>query len=161
VFVRSACGTAPGSCSLRREEYPAPRRFTSQFFSSSRNPGAASGKLFEEEQVGWGGDLRRYLKNFELVRKKRPYLESFLSSDLREEAAPTKKEDSVDGKAIARAVESGLDAALRKYNVKINRFVYVGLWVLAGVYLVYNYGLYVLGFLIALVSMVGRAVGIW
>jgi hypothetical protein len=36
-------------------------------------------KLFEEDQLGWDGDLlARYLKNFELVRKKRPYLESFL-----------------------------------------------------------------------------------
>jgi hypothetical protein len=59
------------------------------------------------------------------------------------------------------AVESGLDTALRKYNAKISRFIYVGMWVLAGVYLVYNYGLYVLGFLIALVSMAGHAVGIW
>jgi hypothetical protein len=50
----------------------------------------------------------------------------------------------------ARAVEIGLDAARYKYTAEISRFIYVGLLILAGVYLVYNYGLYVLGFLIAL-----------
>jgi hypothetical protein len=116
-------------------------------------------KFFEEEQLA-GSDLTaRYLKNFELMRKKWPFLESFLSSDVREEAVPT-NEDSVDKKAITLAVERGLHAALNKITAGISRAIYVGLFVFASVYLVYNYGLYVLGFLIALVSS-GHAMGIW
>jgi hypothetical protein len=145
-----------------QEVYVFATMYNNNLFSNSKLR-----KLFEEEQLGWGGDLlRRHLRNFELVRKKRPYLESFLSNEVRSEATNAKeaaatKNDGVDERALARAVESGLDTALRKYNAKISRFIYVGMWVLAGVYLVYNYGLYVLGFLIALVSMAGHAVGIW
>jgi hypothetical protein len=97
-------------------------------------------KLFEEEQLGWDGDLSvRYLKNFELVRKERPYLESFLPNDVQIEAAATKG-------AI---------------SAKIVRFINVSLLVIAGIYLVYNYGLTVLGFLAAAVYMIGHGVGIW
>jgi hypothetical protein len=121
-------------------------------------------KLFEEEQVGWGGDLlRRYLKNLELVRKERPYLESFLSNEVRsetKEAAATKNE-GVDESAIARAVETGLNTALNKLTAKISRLIYIGMLAFLGVYLVYNYGLTVLGFLAAAVYMVGHGVGIW
>jgi hypothetical protein len=71
-------------------------------------------KLFEEEHLAWAAsDLSRmYLKNFERVRKQRPYLESFLSNEVRTEAVTT-KDDSVDEKATARAVESGLLDSLR------------------------------------------------
>jgi hypothetical protein len=118
-------------------------------------------KLFEEEQLGWDGDSSaRYLKNFELVRKERPYLESFLPNDVRAEAAATKN-NGVDEKAIARAVESGLNIALNKITAKIVRFINVSLLVIAGIYLVYNYGLTVLGFLAAAVYMIGHGVGIW
>jgi small-conductance mechanosensitive channel len=79
---------------------------------------------------------------------------------VREEAAPT-KEDSVGEKAIARAAERGLTAALHKYIAEIFRFIYKALLVIVGVYLVYKYGLDVLGFLIAVMSMVGHALGIW
>jgi hypothetical protein len=117
-------------------------------------------KLFEEEQLA-GSDLTaRYLKNFELKRKKWPFLETFVPSDVREEAAPT-KEGAVDEKAIARAAERGLDAALHKYTAEIFRSIYKVMFVIVGVYLVYKYGLDVLGFLIAVVSMVGHALGIW
>jgi hypothetical protein len=117
-------------------------------------------KLFEEEQLA-GSDLTaRYLKNFELKRKKWPFLESFLSSDVREEVAPT-KEGSVDNSAIARAVERGLDAALHKYTAEIFRSIYKVMFVILGIYLVYKYGLDVLGFFAALVYMIGHAVGIW
>jgi hypothetical protein len=110
--------------------------------------------------------LRRYLKNFELVRKKRPYLESFLPSDERTEATNAKeaaatKDEGLDEKAIARAVESGLNAALNKITTKIFSFIYVGLLVFFGIYLVYNYGLTILGFLAAAVYMVGHGIGIW
>jgi hypothetical protein len=131
-------------------------------------------KLFEEEQVRWRGDLlRRYLKNFELVRKKRPYLESFLPSDERTEATNAKeaaatKDEGLDEKAIARAVEGGLNAAINKITTKISHFIYVGLLVFFGIYLVYNYGLTILGFLAtilgilaAAVYMVGHGIGIW
>jgi hypothetical protein len=117
-------------------------------------------KLFEEEQL-IGSDLTtRYLKNFELKRKKWPFLETFLPSDVREEAAPI-KEGAVDEKAIARAAERGLTAALHKYTAEIFRSIYKALLVIVGVYLVYKYGLDMLGFLIAVVSMVGHALGIW
>jgi hypothetical protein len=110
--------------------------------------------------------VEEVLKNFELVRKKRPYLESFLPSDVRTEATNAKeaaatKDDSVDEKAIARAVESGLNIAVNKISNKIFRFIYVGLLVFFGIYLVYNYGLTVLGFLAAAVYMVGHGAGIW
>jgi hypothetical protein len=114
-------------------------------------------KLFEEEQLGWGGDLSaRYLKNFELVRKERPYLESFLPNDVRTEAAATKN-GAVDEKAIARAVET----AVNKIATKISQQIYIALLVIAGIYLVYHYGLTVLGFLAAAVYMIGHGVGIW
>jgi hypothetical protein len=114
-------------------------------------------KLFEEEQLGWDGDSSaRYLKNFELVRKERPYLESFLPTDVRKEAATTKN-DGVDEKAIARAVET----AVNKIATKISQQIYIALLVIAGIYLVYHYGLTVLGFLAAAVYMIGHGVGIW
>jgi len=109
--------------------------YNSNVFSNSKLR-----KLFEEEQLGWDGDLSvRYLKNFELVRKERPYLESFLPNDVQIEAAATKG-------AI---------------SAKIVRFINVSLLVIAGIYLVYNYGLTVLGFLAAAVYMIGHGVGIW
>ena len=122
-------------------------------------------KLFEEEQLGWDGDSSaRYLKNFGLVRKERPYLE--LSNEVRSEAATTKeaaatKDDSVNERAIARAVESGLNVAVNKISAKISRFINVSVLVLAGAYLVYHYGLTVLGFLAAAAYMIGHGVGIW
>jgi hypothetical protein len=126
-------------------------------------------KLFEKEQLSIQSDelSRRYLKNFELKRKKRPHLESFLSSDVRKEAA---KEESrlettsitpQDEKIIERAVERGIDVALRKFGAEIFNSIYKVMLVLAGIYLVYKYGLDVLGFLVAVVSMIGHAVGIW
>ena len=48
--------------------------------------------------------------------------------------------------------------ALNKITAGISRAIYAGLLVFAAFYLVYNYGLYVLGFLIALVSMAVQAV---
>jgi hypothetical protein len=118
-------------------------------------------KFFEEEQAYAGLDLtKRYLKNFELVRKKWPFLESFLPTNVREEAAPT-KEHSVDEKAIAQAVETGLNVAINKITAKIARFISVIVFVFVGAYLVYHYGLNVLGFLTAAVYMVGHGVGIW
>jgi hypothetical protein len=128
-------------------------------------------KFFEQEQLTFQSDdlLRRYLRNFELKRKKWPFLESFLPSDVRKEAA-TGKEDSglkatsmtpQDEKTMERAVERGVDVALRKFTTQIFNSIYKIMLVLLGVYLVYQYGLYVLGALIAVVSMVGHAVGIW
>jgi hypothetical protein len=119
-------------------------------------------KLFEEGQLELAGsDLTaRYLKNFELKRKKWPFLESFLSSEVREESTPTKA-DGVDEKAIARAAERGVDAALHKYTAEIFRSIYKVMFVIVGVYLVYKYGLDVLAFLIAVAYMVGHALGIW
>jgi hypothetical protein len=128
-------------------------------------------KFFEQEQLTYQSDdlLRRYLRNFEFKRKKWPFLESFLSSDARAEAA-TGKEDSrleaismtpQDEKTVERAVERGVDVALRKFTAEISRSIYKIILVLVGVYLVYQYGLYVLGALIAVVSMVGHAVGSW
>jgi hypothetical protein len=90
------------------------------------------------------------------VRKERPYLESFLPTDVRKEAATTKN-DGVDEKAIARAVET----AVNKIATKISQQIYIALLVIAGIYLVYNYGLTVLGFLAAAVYMIGHGVGIW
>jgi hypothetical protein len=123
-------------------------------------------KLFEEEQLWDGDSSARYLKNFELVRKERPYLESFLPNDVRAEAGATKeaaatKNGGVDERAIARAVESGLNVAINKISAKISRFINVSLLVIAGIYLVYNYALTVLGFLAAAVYMIGHGVGIW
>jgi hypothetical protein len=51
--------------------------------------------------------------------------------------------------------------ALNKITAGISRAIYAGLLVFAAFYLVYNYGRYVLGFLMALVSMVRHAMGIW
>ena len=126
-------------------------------------------KFFEEEQLQEGRELTaRYLKNFELKRRDWPFLESFLSSDAREEVA-TGREDSrleatsmtpQDEKTIERAVERGVDVALRKFTAEISRSIYKIILVLVGVYLVYQYGLYVLGALVAVVSMVGHAMGI-
>jgi hypothetical protein len=128
-------------------------------------------KLFEEEQLTYQGHdlLRRYLKNFELKRKKWPFLGSFLSSDVRKEAA-IGEEDSrpettsmtpQDEKTIERSVERGVDVALRKFGAEISRSLYKVILVLVVAYLVYQYGLYVLGFLIAVLSTIGHAVGIW
>jgi hypothetical protein len=127
-------------------------------------------KFFEEEQLAGPELTARYLKNFELKRKEWPFLESFLlSSDARAEAA-TGKEDSrleatsmapQDEKTIERAVKRGVDVALHKFATQIFNSIGRVLLVLVGVYLVYQYGLYVLGALIAVVSMVGHAVGIW
>jgi rRNA-processing protein FCF1 len=131
--------------------------YNSNLFSNDRLR-----KLFEEEQVRWGGELlRRYLKNFDLVRKERPYLESFLPSDERTEATNAKeaaatKDEGIDERAIARAVET----AINKIGTKIFNSIYKIIFLLIGAYLVYNYGLYVLGFLIALVSMAGHVVGV-
>jgi hypothetical protein len=124
-------------------------------------------KFFEEEQLAGGELTARYLKNFELKRKKWPFLESFLSNDVRKEAA-TGKEDhleaksmtSQDEKTIERAVERGLDAALHKFTTQVFNSIYKVILVLAGIYLVYQYGLHVLGFLGAGLYMVGHAVGI-
>jgi hypothetical protein len=102
----------------------------------------------------------RYLKSFELERKERPYLESALPKEVRSEAAGTKN-DSVDERAIARAVESGVKAALNKISNEIFRFIYVGLLVFFGIYLVYNDGLKALGFLATAVYMIGHGLGIW
>jgi hypothetical protein len=66
-----------------------------------------------------------------------------------------------DEKTMERAVERGVDVALRKFTTQIFNSIYKIMLVLLGVYLVYQYGLYVLGALIAVVSMVGHAVGIW
>jgi hypothetical protein len=132
--------------------------FYSSFYSSKLR------KLFEEEQLGWGGDLlRRYLRNFELVRKKRPYLESFLSSDVQAEAKEpaTTKNGGIDEKAIARAVETGLKTAINKISAEIGRLIYISLLVIAGIYVVYNYGLTVLGFVAAAVYGIGHGIGIW
>jgi hypothetical protein len=127
--------------------------YNSNLFSNSKLR-----KLFEEEQLGWwgGGLSARYLRNFELVRKERPYLESFLPNDVRTEAAATKN-GAVDEKAIARAVET----AVNKIATKISQQIYIALLVIAGIYLVYHYGLTVLGFLAAAVYMIGHGVGIW
>jgi hypothetical protein len=120
-------------------------------------------KLFEEEQLGWGGDLSaRYLKNFELVRKERPYLESFLPNDVQAKAATTKeasatKNDGLDEKAVVRAVET----AVNRIAARISHQVYIAVLVIAGIYLVYHYGLTVLGFLAAAIYMIGQGVGIW
>jgi hypothetical protein len=62
---------------------------------------------------------------------------------------------------LPRAVESGLNTALNKITAKIVRFINVSLLVIAGIYLVYHYGLTVLGFLAAAVYMIGHGVGIW
>jgi hypothetical protein len=125
-------------------------------------------KFFEEEQLAGPELTARYLKNFELKRKEWPFLESFLSNDVRKEAA-TGKEDRLeatsmtpqDEKTIERAVERGVDTALHKLTAEVFRSVYKVILVLAGVYLVYQYGLYVLGFLVAVVSTVGHALGMW
>jgi hypothetical protein len=125
-------------------------------------------KFFEEKQLA-GSDLTaRYLKNFELKRKEWPFLESFLSSDAREEAATgkdsrseTKSITAQDEKTIERAVERGVDVGLRKFAAEIFGSIYKVILVLVVAYLVYQYGLYVLGALIAVVSMSGHALGFW
>jgi hypothetical protein len=128
-------------------------------------------KFFEQEQLTFQSDdlLRRYLRNFELKRKKWPFLESFLSSDARAEGA-TGKEDSrleatsmtpQDERTMERAVERGLHTALHRFTAQVLNSVPKVMFVLVGVYLVYKYGLDVLGFLVAGLYMVGHAVGIW
>jgi hypothetical protein len=121
-------------------------------------------KFFEEEQLAGSELTARYLKNFEFKRKKRPFLESFLSSDAREEAATGKDSrpettsmTPQDERTMERAVKRGVDVALHKFATEILTSVYKVILVLAGVYLVYQYGLYVLGALIAVVSMVGHS----
>ena len=59
-----------------------------------------------------------------------------------------------------RAIASPLSNGLNTVGWNLPLF-YAGLLVFAAFYLVYNYGLYVLGFLMALVSMVRHAMGIW
>jgi hypothetical protein len=128
-------------------------------------------KFFEQEQLTFQSDdlVRKYLTNFELTRKKWPFLESFLPNRLQIKAAAGKEDSRVettsmtpqDEKTIERAVNRGLDTALHKFGSEIFRSIYKIILVLVGVYLVYHYGLYVLGALIAVVSMVGHAVGIW
>jgi hypothetical protein len=116
-----------------------------------------------------GDLLRRYLRNFELKRKEWPFLESFLSSDAREEAVTGEEESRLettsmtrqDEKTIERAVGRGVDVALRKFGGEISRSICKVILVLVGVYLMYQYGLYVLAALIAVLSMIGHAVGIW
>jgi hypothetical protein len=128
-------------------------------------------KFFEQEQLTFQSDdlLRRYHRNFELKRKERPYLESFLSNNVRKEAATGAQDNRLeatsvtpqDEKTIERAVERGLDVALRKFTTEIFSSIYKILLVLLGVYLVFKYGLDILGFLGAGLYMVGHAVGIW
>jgi hypothetical protein len=125
-------------------------------------------KFFEEEQL-FDFLTARYLKNFEFKRKEWPFLESFLSSDAREEAATGKEGSRVettsmtpqDEKTIERAVGRAVDVALRKFANQIFSSIYKSMLVLAGIYLVYKYGLDILGFLGARLYMVGHAVGIW
>ena len=76
------------------------------------------------------------------------------------EAATTKNE-GIDEKAIARAVESGLNAAINKITARISHQIYIALLVFAGIYLVYNYGSTVLGFVAAAVYGIGHGIGIW
>jgi hypothetical protein len=66
-----------------------------------------------------------------------------------------------DEKLMQRAVERGVDTALHKFTAEVSRSVGKVILVLVVVYLVYQYGLYVLGALIAVVYMLGHAVGIW
>jgi ABC-type bacteriocin/lantibiotic exporter with double-glycine peptidase domain len=89
----------------------------------------------------------------------------FLSNDVRKEAA-TGKEDSRIGTASMTAqdektMERTVHTALQKFAAEILTSVYKVILVLVGVYLVYQYGLNVLGFLVAVVYMAGHAVGIW
>ena len=124
-------------------------------------------KVFEEEELLSGDLLRRYLRNFEFKRKEWPFLESFVSSDAREEAATGKEDSRVettsmtlqDEKLMQRVVERGVDVAVRKFGAEISRSIYKVILVLAAIYLGYKYD--VLGFLVAVVSMIGHAVGIW
>jgi hypothetical protein len=117
-------------------------------------------KLFEEEQLGWRDDhfLARYLKNFERARKERPYLESFLPNDAQTKA--TNKDPSatnLDEKAVVRAVET----AANRIAARISHQISIAVLVIVGIYLLYHYGLTVLGFLAAVLYMIGQGVGIW
>jgi hypothetical protein len=132
--------------------------YNSNLFSNSKLR-----KLFEEEQLGWwgGGLSARYLRNFELVRKERPYLESFLPSDVQAKAgttkdAPATKNDGLDEKAVVRAVET----AVNRIAARISHQISIAVLVIVGIYLVYHYGLTVLGFLAAVAYMIGQGVGI-
>jgi hypothetical protein len=87
-------------------------------------------------------------------------LESFLLSDVRKTAAPTKGEN-VDETTMARVVEGAVPAALNKFAAETLSSIYKIMFVLLGVYLVYQYGSEVLKFLLALVYMIGHTVGIW
>jgi hypothetical protein len=119
-------------------------------------------KLFEEEQLVGSDPSARYLRNFELVRKKRPYLESFLPNDV--QAKATNKEltaTSLDEKAVVRAVETAVTRISNRISNRISQQLYIAMFVIAGIYLVYHYGLTVLGFLAAVIYMIGQGVGIW
>ena len=54
-----------------------------------------------------------------------------------------------------------MDVALRKFTEQIFRSIYKVLLVLTGIFLVYQYALDILRFLVAGLYMVGHAVGIW
>jgi hypothetical protein len=116
-------------------------------------------KLFEEEQLGWRDDhfLARYLRNFELVRKKWPYLESFLPNDVQAKATNKRPmATGLDEKAVVRAVET----AANRIAARISHQIYIAVLVIVGIYLVYHYGLTILGFLAAVVYMIEQGVGI-
>jgi hypothetical protein len=67
-------------------------------------------KTFEEDMVG--GDLtRRYLRNFDLKKKKWPQIESYLSRELREDVARNKEDTRIEGiQTVVTGVEQRLAA---------------------------------------------------
>jgi hypothetical protein len=80
------------------------------------------------------------------------------------QAKATNKEltaTSLDEKAVVRAVETAVTRISNRISNRISQQLYIAMFVIAGIYLVYHYGLTVLGFLAAVIYMIGQGVGIW
>jgi hypothetical protein len=82
-------------------------------------------KIFEEEMLG--GDMtRRYVRNFELKKKKAPHLDSFLSREYREQISPRKEGASSD---ILQAAVTGIE---KRLNILGEQVRTVQLWLITG-----------------------------
>ena len=75
---------------------------------------------------------RRYLKNFELKKKSRRHLESYLPIDFREEVAPNMQDARME--TLARAI-SNIEKMLSQVAARLNTLrswvIFVGAFVLA------------------------------
>lgn len=89
-------------------------------------------KLFEEEMV-WGDMTRRYLKNFELAKKKLPQMESYLARESVREAVPNKQHAETEHLATAvAAIERQLNGLTEQVKTARHWIIIAAIAVAAG-----------------------------